>query len=109
MRFDVSKAGWIPDEVKDAMRQLEKNRFTSEGMLVMQSQRHRTQAQNLDDALAKLQEIIDRAVEYVTPKEADPDTIKRVKAQIKAGKERRLDNKKKDSNKKKERSRRDFD
>jgi hypothetical protein len=37
--------------------------------------------QNLDDALAKLQEIIDRAVEYVTPKEADPETIKRVKAQ----------------------------
>jgi peptidyl-tRNA hydrolase ICT1 len=37
--------------------------------------------QNLDDALEKLQEIIDRAVEFVTPKEADPETIKRVKAQ----------------------------
>ncbi|KXZ42862.1 hypothetical protein GPECTOR_114g313 [Gonium pectorale] len=109
MRFDLGRASWIPDEVKDAMRQLEKNRFTSDGVLVMQSQRHRTQAQNLDDALAKLQEIIDRAVEYVTPKEADPETIKRVKAQIKAGKEKRLDAKKKDSVRKKERSRRDWD
>jgi hypothetical protein len=33
----------------------------------------------MDDALAKLQEIIDRAVEAVTPKEADPETIARVK------------------------------
>ncbi|GIL57725.1 hypothetical protein Vafri_12878 [Volvox africanus] len=109
MRFDLAKASWIPDEVKDAIRQLEKNRFTSDGVLVMQSQRHRTQAQNLDDALAKLQEIIDRAVDYVTPKEADPETIKRVKAQIKAGKEKRLEAKKKDSMRKKERSRRDWD
>jgi hypothetical protein len=38
-------------------------------------------SQNLDDALAKVQDMIDRAVEYVTPKEADPETIKRVKAQ----------------------------
>ncbi|EFJ48434.1 hypothetical protein VOLCADRAFT_104814 [Volvox carteri f. nagariensis] len=109
MRFDLGKASWVPDEVKDAIRQLEKNRFTSDGVLVMQSQRFRTQAQNLDDALAKLQEIIDRAVEHVTPKEADPETIKRVKAQIKAGKERRLEAKKKDSMRKKERSRRDWD
>ncbi|GIL90888.1 hypothetical protein Vretimale_17146 [Volvox reticuliferus] len=109
MRFDLAKASWVPDEVKDAIRQLEKNRFTSDGVLVMQSQRHRTQAQNLDDALAKLQEIIDRAVVEVTPKEADPETIKRVKAQIKAGKEKRLEAKKKDSMRKKERSRRDWD
>lgn len=34
---------------------------------------------NMDDALAKLQEIIDKAVEAVTPKEADPETVARVK------------------------------
>jgi peptidyl-tRNA hydrolase ICT1 len=33
----------------------------------------------MDDALSKLQEIIDKAVEAITPKEADPETIKRVK------------------------------
>ena len=46
----------------------------------MSSTRHRSQADNLDDALAKLQEMIDRAVEAVTPKEADPATVKRVQA-----------------------------
>jgi peptidyl-tRNA hydrolase ICT1 len=35
--------------------------------------------QNIDDALAKLQEIVDAAVLAVTPKEIDPETIKRVK------------------------------
>lgn len=109
MRFELDKAGWIPDEVKDAMRRAEKNRFTKEGVLVMTSTRHRTQSQNLDDCLSKLQAMIDAAVEAVTPKEVDPETVKRVKAAIKAGNERRLDTKKKDSKKKTERRRKDFD
>jgi peptidyl-tRNA hydrolase ICT1 len=37
-------------------------------------------SQNIDDALDKLQAVLDAAVEAVTPKEADPETIKRVKA-----------------------------
>lgn len=45
----------------------------------MTSTRHRTQAANMDDALAKLQAIIDAAVEAVTPKEADAETVARVK------------------------------
>lgn len=35
--------------------------------------------QNLDDCLDKLQEIIDKAVEAVTPKEVDPEVAARVK------------------------------
>jgi hypothetical protein len=35
--------------------------------------------QNLDDCLDKLQEIIDKAVEAVTPKEIDPEVAARVK------------------------------
>ncbi|KAF6263187.1 hypothetical protein COO60DRAFT_1698948 [Scenedesmus sp. NREL 46B-D3] len=109
MRFDIAKADWIPDEVKDAIRQKEKNRFTKDGTLFLTSTRHRTQSQNLDDCLSKLQAMLDAGVEAVTPKEVDPETIKRVKAAIKAGNERRLDNKKKDAKKKTERRRKDFD
>jgi hypothetical protein len=36
-------------------------------------------SQNLDDCLDKLQEIIDKAVEAVTPKEVDPAVAARVK------------------------------
>lgn len=53
--------------------------------------------------------MLDAAVVAVTPKEIDPETVKRVKAQIKAAKEVRLQDKKKDGARKKERSRRDFD
>jgi hypothetical protein len=37
-------------------------------------------SQNLDDCLGKLQAMLDAGVEAVTPKEIDPETIKRVKA-----------------------------
>ena len=58
----------------------EKNRFTKDGWLVVSSTRHRAQAANLDDALAKLQAMIDAAVDAVTVREADPATVKRVQA-----------------------------
>ncbi|KAI8470086.1 MAG: hypothetical protein J3K34DRAFT_469426 [Monoraphidium minutum] len=109
MRFQLDSAGWIPEEVKDAIRRAEKNKFTKDGWIVVTSTRHRLQSANMDDALAKLQEMIDKAIEAVTPKEADPETIARIKKNIKAGNERRLDGKKKDSKKKTERRRRDFD
>ncbi|KAF8072522.1 MRPL58 [Scenedesmus sp. PABB004] len=109
MRFELDKADWIPDEVKDAVRRAEKNRFTKDGTLFLTSTRHRTQSQNLDDCLGKLQAMLDAGVDAVTPKEVDPETIKRVKAAIKAGNERRLDGKKKEGKKKAERRRRDFD
>lgn len=44
MRFQLDAAGWIPEEVKEAMRRAEKNRFTKDGWLVVNSTRHRTQA-----------------------------------------------------------------
>eukprot|EP00775_Hariotina_reticulata_P004243 gene4243-4493_t len=109
MRFDLDKADWVPEEVKDAIRRLEKNRFTKDGTLFLTSTRHRTQSQNLDDCLAKLQAMLDAGVEAVTPKEVDPEVVKRVQASIKAGNARRLDGKKKDAKKKAERRRRDFD
>ncbi len=84
MRWDVSAADWIPDEVKNALRHMEKNRFTKEGgsdgrgVLVVSASRHRTQRANLDDALSKLQAMLDAAVEAVTPRESDAEAAKRV-------------------------------
>ncbi|GFH31070.1 RF_PROK_I domain-containing protein, partial [Haematococcus lacustris] len=55
MRFELQRQTWIPPEVKEE----EKNRFTKEGVLVITSQKHRTQAQNIEDALDKLQAVLD--------------------------------------------------
>jgi peptidyl-tRNA hydrolase ICT1 len=87
----------------------ERNRFTKDGVLVVTSTRHRTQAQNVEDALEKLQEMLDAAAVAVTPKEIDPEAAKRVKKAVDAGRERRLQDKKKEGSRKQERSRRDWD
>lgn len=86
MRWDVSAADWVPEEVKGALRHMERNRFTKGegggagggGVLVVSASRHRTQRANLDDALAKIQAMLDAAVEAVTPRESDPEAAKRV-------------------------------
>lgn len=82
MRWDVGSADWVPEEVKGALRHMEKNRFTKENgggaIIVVSASRHRTQRANLDDALAKLQAMLDAAVEAVTPRESDPEAAKRV-------------------------------
>jgi peptidyl-tRNA hydrolase ICT1 len=109
MRLNIDKANWIPEEIRAHIKKVEKNKLNSEGFIVVSSQLTRMQSQNMEDALAKLQAIIDSAVGDLTVKEADEETIKRVKANIKAGQERRIQDKKKDGMKKKERSRRDFD
>ena len=109
MRLDINKASWIPEELRAQMKIAEKNKLNQEGFIVVSSQKHRVQSQNMEDALEKLQAMIDDAIGALTVKEADEETIKRVKANIKAGQERRIQDKKKDGMRKKERSRRDFD
>ncbi|GAX85189.1 hypothetical protein CEUSTIGMA_g12607.t1 [Chlamydomonas eustigma] len=103
MRLDLSKATWLPEEIRQEIRTAEKNKVTNEGFLVVSSQKHRTQAQNMEDALEKIQVMIDNAVEALTPKIADATTVARVKANIKAGQERRIQDKKRESMRKKER------
>ena len=64
MRLDVAgavAAGWLPQWCADRLVVAEKNRVNSNGELVVNSTRHRTQSQNVDDALEKLQSYINRA------------------------------------------------
>ena len=88
-------------------RAQEKNRMNSEGELVISAQRHRTQKQNYEDAMAKLQEMIDAAAQ--PPTGPSDDTIKRMKSLARKANDRRLDDKKRESAKRKERSRKDWD
>jgi peptidyl-tRNA hydrolase ICT1 len=69
MRFNVLDAEWLPEEVRMALLDMEANRVNSVGELVVQSDRTRTQKGNLEDALRKLQAMIEAAVVEVTPKE----------------------------------------
>ena len=65
IRFDINNADWLPEEVRQAVLIKHKNRFTKEGILILESQASRSQFSNKRDAIIKLQSIIERA--YTKP------------------------------------------
>ena len=54
-------SGFLPMWVAARLRVLEKNRINSEDCLVVNSTKHRTQSKNIDDALEKMDDIIQSA------------------------------------------------
>jgi ribosome-associated protein len=60
LRFDV-KAAALPDDVKARLAELAGQRMTSEGVLLIDSREHRTQAMNREAARARLAALIEQA------------------------------------------------
>jgi peptidyl-tRNA hydrolase ICT1 len=105
MRLDVAgavAAGWLPQWCADRLVVAEKNRVNSNGELVVNSTRHRTQSQNVDDALEKLQSYINRAAK-LPGSQSDKRKKKKLQANVEKGNRRRLQDKKQTSQKKTER------
>jgi ribosome-associated protein len=61
LRFDVSRSATLPQDVRDRLRALAGSRMTVDGVLVIDARRHRTQAQNREDARERLADLIRRA------------------------------------------------
>ena len=61
LRFDV-RASSLPPDVKQRVTALAGKRMTSEGVLLIDSREHRTQAQNRDAALARLVALVRQAI-----------------------------------------------
>jgi ribosome-associated protein len=81
LRFDVG-ASSLPSDIKSRLTVLAASRLTSEGVLVIDSREHRTQAQNREAARARLVGLIQRA--SVQPRK------RRATRPGRAAKERRL-------------------
>ena len=62
LRFDIA-ASSLPPDVKDRLLARRDHRITREGVILIKAQRYRTQEHNRDDALRRLQALIDE----VTP------------------------------------------
>jgi ribosome-associated protein len=60
LRFDV-RASSLPDDVKDRLVAIAGHRLTSDGILVIDSREHRTQAQNREAARARLIALLQHA------------------------------------------------
>jgi ribosome-associated protein len=58
LKWDVTRSKTIPDDVRRRFIERYRRRLTSEGVLVMQSQRFRDQGRNVADSLDKLRELL---------------------------------------------------
>ena len=61
LRFDVQHSPSLPPHVKKRLTQIAGSRMTKEGVLVIVARRFRTQAQNRDDAMNQLVDLLRRA------------------------------------------------
>jgi ribosome-associated protein len=95
LRWPVSENRSLPDDVRRRFLGRHRLRINNDGMLVLQSQRFRSQVRNQVDCLEKLQALLEQvAYRPVARKPTKPS-----KGSIR----RRLENKKQQSNKKKQR------
>ena len=95
LRFDVASCVFISDAAKQRLLKLAGSRIDAEGRIQIESQSSRSQFANREDARARLAELIRKSL--VPPK------IRRATKPTKGSKRRRLDSKKKQGDKKKNR------
>jgi ribosome-associated protein len=84
LRFDIA-ASSLPDEVKARLLATRDQRITDEGVVVIKAQTHRSQDKNRADALARLQEMVDKV--------ATPPRVRRPTKPTFGSRQRRLEGK----------------
>ena len=85
LRFDI-KASSLPDAVKQSLLAMNDQRITTDGVIVIKAQNHRTREKNRSDALTRLSGLIRSALQV--PRKRIPTRPGR------AAKERRINTKK---------------
>lgn len=96
LRFDLAGSASLSEEQKARLCERLATRITRGGVLQVSSQRHRTQAANREAAVARFAELVDEALQEEAPRK--PTKVPR------AVKRRRLDNKRRQSLKKRQRA-----
>ena len=100
LRFDLAGCMALSNAQKERLRHLAASRLDAEGAIIITSQATRNRVQNLADAREKLAELVRRCL--VAPKKRRPTKPSR------GAKRRRLENKRKQSEKKRNRGRVDY-
>lgn len=101
LRFDVIASSSLPQGAKERLKHLAGRRLTTEGILIIDARRYRTQEQNRSDAIARFDILLRRALQEPKlrlPTKATPGS-----------RERRLASKKKKGDIKRSRQSRTYD
>src|SRR2546427_1614170 len=85
LQFDIA-ASSLPPFYKEELLKVKDHRISQEGVITIKAQQHRSQEQNREDALARLQEIIQSV--------AIPRKKRRATKPTKGSKQRRVEKKK---------------
>ncbi|HWK70300.1 MAG TPA: alternative ribosome rescue aminoacyl-tRNA hydrolase ArfB [Burkholderiaceae bacterium] len=73
LRFDIP-ASSLPEEAKDALRELNDRRISKEGVVVIKAQAFRSQEKNRADARERLDELLRQALDKPAPRKATRPT-----------------------------------
>jgi ribosome-associated protein len=84
LRFDVP-ASSLPEDVKERLLALADSRITTEGVVVIKAQEHRSQDMNRTDAMQRLQAMVDSV--------ARPPRVRKATKPTYGSKQRRLEGK----------------
>ena len=95
LRFDAQRSTSLADDVRARLRALAGSRMTDEGVLVIDARAHRTQSQNRAEARERLAELIRRALVRPRKRRATRPTL--------ASKQKRLESKRRHSDRKRAR------
>jgi ribosome-associated protein len=95
LRFDVTNSPSLSADVKIRLIKLAGKRMTDTGVLIIEASKFRTQEKNREDAIERLNELVEKASEKPKPRHKTKPT--------KASKEERLKEKKKRGETKKSR------
>ncbi|HEX4495567.1 MAG TPA: alternative ribosome rescue aminoacyl-tRNA hydrolase ArfB [Thermoanaerobaculia bacterium] len=96
LRFDLAGSAALSEEQKARLRDRLATRITRDGVLQVTSQRHRTQGANREAAVERFAELLRESLREETPR--------RKTRPSRAAKARRLDSKRRQSQRKRERS-----
>jgi ribosome-associated protein len=88
LRFDI-RASSLPEPIKERLCARRDQRVTADGVVIIKAQGYRTQERNREDALARLQELIDSASSVPRPRRPTRPTKgsqrRRVDSKVKRG------------------------
>ena len=88
LRFDIA-ASSLPDAIKSRLLTLRDQRVSSDGVVVIKAQQHRSLERNRDDALVRLRELIAQAAFTPEPRRPTKPTRssqkKRVESKVRRG------------------------
>ncbi len=101
LRFDAAGSPNLPDAVRARALRLAGRRATTEGVIVLDARRHRTQERNRQDAIDRLVALLQRAAEPPKPRTSTQPT--------RASRLKRLDDKRRRAAVKRARTQRDED